>query len=567
MRDKCMPDVFDVFAEFVGAFRWGPASPISSPNVGLKPPPERLRTNLLRSPPIPVDPLPRPLGYSFGLLYNARVKKRPQFVYLLVGALTCWSCGHSAGEGKSTDDGTSGAGTETETETETETATETETVGPRSTAGVTSGSSGGGTATTTGTTTSATGGSTGGPPLGPQIALGGRHTCLLDDGLLCWGRNEDGQLGLGDTLDRGDDEPASSSFKVDLPAEIVAVGLGQFHTCALTADDDVYCWGRGDDGRLGYASSMTIGDDELPAEAGPVSVGGGVVQLAVSGTRSCALLAGGGVRCWGSGILGHGNFDIIGDNETPASAGDVPLGEPASRIAVGSGQICAILENGSVTCWGQGIYGELGYGNTDDIGDDETPAEVGPVQLTGPAEDLVAGNGHTCALLQDGGVQCWGSGGNGALGYGTTDHVGDDETPQDVGVVDIGGPALAITAGDRHTCAIRSDGEVLCWGNGFHGKLGHGDTQTVGDNEAVLSAAPVQIGSEPAVLAAGGGHTCAVTMPGDVLCWGLGRFGQLGYGNTPAACGAGGTMDCALDPLCCVGDDEAPVDAGSVPTG
>jgi uncharacterized repeat protein (TIGR01451 family) len=156
-----------------------------------------------------------------------------------------------------------------------------------------------------------------------------------------------------------------------------------------------------------------------------------------------------------------------------------------------------------VRCWGDGNTGKLGYGNTTDIGDDELPGSVGPVDLgTGrTARGISAMRFHTCALLDDGSVRCWGFGDEGQLGYGNTSNIGDDETPGSVGPVDIGAgrTALTITVGQRHSCVLLDNGDVRCWGNASAGQLGYASTTDIGDDEAPAVAGPVQLGGRLAV--------------------------------------------------------------------
>ena len=260
-------------------------------------------------------------------------------------------------------------------------------------------------------------------------------------------------------------------------------------------------------------------------------------RLAAGGDHTCAILANGSVRCWGLGVdgqLGYGNKDNIGDDETPASAGAVPLGARHTATAIAAGELhtCAILDDGSVRCWGYGGDGRLGYGNTRNLGDTPatTPDKLGPVNL-GPgrtATAITAGNGHTCAILDDGSVLCWGFGANGRLGYGNTSNVGDTPaaTPGKVGPVSLGPgrTAVAISAGMGHTCAILDDGSVRCWGYDFDGELGYlnlGAGADLGDTPATTpdKIGPVSLGGHKAVaISAGGRHTCAILDDGSVRC-------------------------------------------------
>jgi alpha-tubulin suppressor-like RCC1 family protein len=249
----------------------------------------------------------------------------------------------------------------------------------------------------------------------------------------------------------------------------------------------VRCFGNGSLGRLGYASENDLGDNETPATAGDLEIGGAVVQLAAGGDHSCVVLDKGAVRCWGSGIegqLGYGNFDNIGDDETPAFAGDVNLGGLATQVVTGSLHTCALLDNGAVRCWGNNLSGQLGYGNTTSIGGVNTPAQVGDIPLGATATQLAAGRFHTCALLDTGNVRCWGNNFEGQLGYGNTLFIGDNETPETAGDVDLGGATVVqIGAGAAHTCALLDTGAVRCWGAAFFGRLGTGNEINIGDDE------------------------------------------------------------------------------------
>ncbi|MDQ6803548.1 MAG: hypothetical protein M3065_00980, partial [Actinomycetota bacterium] len=264
-------------------------------------------------------------------------------------------------------------------------------------------------------------------------------------------------------------------------------------------------------------------------------------QLDVGANHSCAVLDDGRLRCWGFGTdgqLGYGNTTAIGDNETPGSVGPVNFGTGRTAIAISAGDVhtCALLNDGSVHCWGFGANGRLGYGNTANVND---AASAGPVELgtNRTATAIAAGGGHTCAVLDNGTVRCWGFGTSGALGYGNTNTIGDNETPGMAGPVDLGPgrKAVAVTAGAVHTCVLLEDGNVLCWGEGGNGRLGYGNQTSIGDDEPVSTVVtPVNFGSGRTAVAisAGGSHTCAVLNDGTVRCWGFGGNGQLGYGNT-----------------------------------
>jgi alpha-tubulin suppressor-like RCC1 family protein len=331
---------------------------------------------------------------------------------------------------------------------------------------------------------------------------------------------------------------------------VVQIALGAFHSCVLLESGTVRCWGSGP---LGYGSSDVIGDDsgETPGSGGDVDVGGPVRHLASSRDHVCVALASGQVRCWGPGgdKLGYGDGDdgFVGDNETPAQRGVVDVGGDAIQVAAGTEHSCALLSDGAVRCWG--AAGLLGTKAVFSIGEGEAPATGPTIELGGAATQIVAGTNHTCALLEDKTVRCWGSVGEGQLGYGNLEHIGDDETPEEVGAVPVGGPVVQVAAGEGHTCALLEDKTVRCWGRGDDGQLGYGDDADVGYAQTPGSLpSPVDVGGDVEFIAVGGAHTCAVLTSGALRCWGANAVGQLGH---PAGAP--------------IGDDEAPATAGDVP--
>ncbi len=384
-------------------------------------------------------------------------------------------------------------------------------------------------------------------PAAGRLDAGASHTCaVLDDGSgRCWGYGGDGELGYGTTNNVGDTQTpaAAGPLNVGIGHTITAISAGSFHTCALLDDGSVRCWGYGADGRLGYGNLTNV---DSPASVGPVDLGPGRTAKAISagGAHTCAIRDDGSVLCWGFGFdgqLGYGNAQDLGDTSPPGSHPPVDLGagHTAKAISAGGLHTCAILDDGSVRCWGYGFFGQLGYGDRNNIGDSATPApaSVGPVNL-GPGRTAVAisaGAAHTCAILDDGSVRCWGFGGRGELGYGDTNNIGDTEVPGLVAPVALGPgrTAKAISAGTDHTCAIRDDGTVLCWGNGADGRLGYGNTSNVGDTQTPASIGPVDLGAGRTAVAisAGGAHTCAWLDNGSLRCWGYGANGRLGYCN------------------------------------
>lgn len=383
------------------------------------------------------------------------------------------------------------------------------------------------------------------------VFVGGDNSCALSHvgGVRCWGDGTRGRLGLQSTEDVGTSDVPSDHDEIEIGGVVRQLAIGTAHICALLEGGSVRCWGVVDDGRLGYGAAVTedVGDDEVPASVGdvPLPGSGRAVAIASNGQHTCVVIdVDRQVACWGSGKdgrLGYGDVEVVGDDETPAEAGMVDLG-PVSVVDVGAGasHTCALLDDGGVICWGDGITGRLGTGQPaqPDVGDDESPAVLGPIELAAPAVAISVGSQHSCALLDDGRVSCWGAGASGRLGNGVVADIGDDETPIDA-LLQVGAPVLAVSAGRAHTCLLLEGGGVRCFGEGKAGKLGTGNTDNLGDKpgEVPSSFADVSITDDDRrALAVGTGvdHTCVRLDGGAVRCWGAAAKGQLGYGNTTA---------------------------------
>ncbi len=386
------------------------------------------------------------------------------------------------------------------------------------------------------------------------LDVGAEHACaVLGDGSVrCWGHNTFGQLGYGNTSDVGDDEQPAAAGPVKLGAGRTAraVATGTDHTCALLDDGTVRCWGRNNVGQLGQGNTTDIGDDETPDSVPPVQLGAGRKAVAITAGNqiSCALLDDRTVRCWGadtSGQLGtNGPATNIGDDETPAQAPVVGLDLPALAIsASSSNHVCALLEGGRVGCWGEGSFGALGYGNNQTVGDDEDPQDAGYVNVGAgrTAKAISTGAYDSCAILDDDSLRCWGYGQYGRLGLGNQSSVGMSDVPGSAPVLNfgLGRTVQAVSAGGAftplaHACAVLDDATVRCWGHNPSGQLGYGNASDIGDDEAAGAGGAVNVGAGRTVsaIAAGNASTCALLDDGSVRCWGLGTFGRLGTGAT-----------------------------------
>jgi alpha-tubulin suppressor-like RCC1 family protein len=365
-----------------------------------------------------------------------------------------------------------------------------------------------GTVTITDTTNAAVIGT---PTLTPvtqtRLAAGAAHTCSVssEGGLSCWGFNSSGQLGDGTTTNQQTPVPVSG-----LSIDVLAVSAGRGHGCAATAKDEFLCWGDNANGQLGDGTTIS--------RLTPVQVSGltsGVAAVSTGGVHSCALTPGGALFCWGSNGSGQIGDGTTTDRLTPVSVSGLSSGVAA--VSAGNLHSCALTTAGAVRCWGFNVSGRLGDGTTTQ---QQTPVPVSG--LSSGVVAVAAGGEHSCALTTAGAVRCWGSNFAGQLGDGTTTT---RLTPVPVSGLSSG--VAAISVDNAHSCALTTAGAVLCWGGNFFGQLGDGTTTNR------LTPVPVSgLASGVAAISGGDNHSCALTTAGAVRCWGANADGGLGDGTT-----------------------------------
>ena len=392
------------------------------------------------------------------------------------------------------------------------------------------------------------------------LSAGSNFVCaILGDGSVkCWGNNSDGRLGIGSTAAQGDgaNEMGDSLARVDLgPGRTAAaISAGNAHVCVILDNGAVKCWGQNDSNsaQLGLGDFNNRGDNagEMGANLPAVDLGPGrtATAIAAGGTHTCAILDNGAVKCWGRsnrGQLGYDNSNTVGGSSSQMGANlpQVNLGLTAKAITAGDQHTCAILSNDSLKCWGGNLFGQLGIESTVDTGDTSGEmAVLSPVSLpTGrTVRAISAGAYHTCAVLDNGALACWGYNNHGQLGVGSTFNRGDGsgEMGNSTQFADLGAgrTATAVAAGDGHTCVVLDNARLKCWGSATFGAIGSGSSTTLGDNTGEMgdNLPPVELGSGRTVLAvtANGSSTCVVLDDGSVKCWGNNSNGQLGYGDT-----------------------------------
>lgn len=332
-----------------------------------------------------------------------------------------------------------------------------------------------------------------------EIASSWDFTCAKSEtGLVqCWGDNVFGQRGDGT---RTRHPTPVDVIAVDAPFDRLAAGSN--HNCAR-ANGKVYCWGQNDGAVLGEGVGAR---SDVPLEV--VGLEEEVTSVAAGFAYGCASLQSGRAKCWGMSPVGQ------------MSSADVPGLKPTVREVVGGPlalHACAISASGALSCWGRNDFGELGDGTTT-----ESSSAVAVVGLDSGVAAATAGVMHTCALTGSGGVKCWGRNDSGQLGNGSF-----DASPLPVDVVGLDSGVAAISAGEHHTCAMLTDGSMKCWGGNDEGQLGIGS-----DSQSHAQPVDVMLFDQSATaIAAGAGHTCATISDGATVCWGANFYGVLGDGT------------------------------------
>ncbi len=377
-----------------------------------------------------------------------------------------------------------------------------------------------------------------------QVITGGFHTCVLykEGNARCFGQNSRGQLGLGHMDNIGDDESILSEDFLAIDEKIIDISSGLYHSCAVLESGKVLCWGANQAGQLGLGHTDDIGDDEDLSSATKIDLGEKAIRIYSGTNYNCALLESKNVKCWGEnslGQLGLGHTDAIGDNETADQFAYTPIGSQVLQMDIStiSNHTCAALVSGDVKCWGNNGFGQLGYGHTNNLGDNETVQNIPTLSFASKVLKLATGYLHTCAITEGQKVHCWGYNALGQLGLGSIDTIGDNE---DVSVLDPVAlsnelPMKSVATGNNHTCSLGTDNRIYCWGFGQLGAIGHASTQNIGDDEvATLSNTLVNIPNEEFSQINGGvNHTCALEKSaGKVICWGNNTSGELGLGHT-----------------------------------
>lgn len=345
-----------------------------------------------------------------------------------------------------------------------------------------------------------------------QVRASNLNTCAVtkEGAVYCWGDNFDGQLGAGGTTDGGLPSPLPLRV-IDLPESAGLIRPGASHTCALSDTGALYCWGYNETGQLGTGDGVA---SSVPVAAS--SYEGGVLDMGTGNEFTCVLLEGDRIQC-----LGYNQFGALGADTPEANFAPVDIeGTPSGivDIDVAGWGMCALTDVGDMWCWGRNHAGQLGDGTFENRSE---PAKV--TGLDGQVAKMAVKHAYACAITTAGGLKCWGRNAGGQLGNGTTITA---TTPVDVvglsqGVVDVSLGARLL----GHACAIVEGGGVKCWGSNDVGQLGTGSN--------VSSTVPIDVPlpGPASQLALGETHACALLQDGRLFCWGGNPNGEVGDGT------------------------------------
>lgn len=340
-------------------------------------------------------------------------------------------------------------------------------------------------------------------PLVEQITAGGSHTCAINSlsQAYCWGNNNNGQLGNGQT------DPNAVTSLNPTPQKVVggltfkSIYAGINHTCGLTGSGAVYCWGDNSDSQLGIGNNTDQNTPQLIS-------GFTFVQLTLGDDHTCGRTGIGQVYCWGSNQFGQLG---LGDNQS-RNTPQLVSGYTFTDLAEGTSGIstCGVVTGGAAYCWGYGDDGQLGNNTYSSA---NTPQVVSGSLIF---QQLVQST-HMCGLTTAGSTYCWGWNSFGQLGLGDTS---ERTTPQPIAGLDF----VQLSTGGSHTCGILANGSAYCWGWNNSGRLGIGNNTNQNTPQAISGLAWRRISG-------GSSHTCGITLAGAAYCWGNNQNGRLGIGD------------------------------------
>jgi alpha-tubulin suppressor-like RCC1 family protein len=344
-----------------------------------------------------------------------------------------------------------------------------------------------------------------------NVSAGDSHTCgVRSNGkLYCWGADYAGQVGDGSN----DGDGAPYPRRIGAFEDWSAVSAGGSHTCGIRHGGKLYCWGGDYTGQIGNGNGY---DSNVIS---PKRIGSLEDWSNVSAGRlhTCGVRKNGKLYCWGMDINGQvGDGDGSSDKSAPVRIG---THEDWSTVDAGSDHTCGVRTNGKLYCWGWDNLGQVGDGNGGSDTRVTAPRRIGTLE---DWSKVSTGAIHSCGIRHGGKLYCWGNDGNGQIGDGGSDK--DKSAPVRVGTFE---DWSNVSAGIIHTCGIRTNGRLYCWGNDSKGQLGDGFLQHDG------ATGPRRIGTfeDWSKVSAGAAHTCGVRKNGKLYCWGSDDEAQIGNGE------------------------------------
>ncbi|MBN1655656.1 MAG: hypothetical protein JXA30_17965 [Deltaproteobacteria bacterium] len=350
-----------------------------------------------------------------------------------------------------------------------------------------------------------------------SISSGDDHCCAIkrDGRLFCWGKGSEGQLG---------NAPVSNSTipvqEYTTATDWSTVSAGGDHTCAIKADGRLFCWGANNSGQIGL----------IPVESNPLehiqesTAATDWSQVSAGRGSTCAIKDDRRLFCWGS-YLGLGNGSDNGLSREPVR--EYTAATDWAQVSAGANHTCAIKTDGRLFYWGRvpGVPSGGGFSPYDYNNYNVTIPEPESTAATDWAQ-VSAGANHTCAIKTDGGLFCW--------GYGSIDpSIADRTEPRQLMVPTRESTAATdwaqVSAGAGFTCAVKTDGRLFCWGTDDYGQLGHEANSTEDQWVPVQESTAATDWSQ---VSAGSNHTCALKSDRQIFCWGANYHGQLGNNST-----------------------------------
>jgi alpha-tubulin suppressor-like RCC1 family protein len=356
----------------------------------------------------------------------------------------------------------------------------------------------------------------------PIIKTASAFSCsLANNEMKCWGNSMSGQLGIGSLTTQITPQPVSFGFGAY--ATEISLGYGE-HACAIINDGSARCWGAGQFGKIGDGTGDNKQSPSPVAFSQKFASNTTATAISAGDQHTCAILNYGNVSCWGRGAGSAIGIPLNNNDQNfPQPTNSLGVGRTALNISLGYQFACAILDNGLVSCWGGGGDGQMGNGNNAESNPIPTPTSSLGANRTAVA--IASGTTHTCVILDNGSVSCWGQNSYGALGRGT--EGGYSSNPALTNSLGPNRTAVSISAGYANTCVVLDNGEAKCWGYNGAGQLGDGTTTSQYSPTTVLMSSELRFSS----IDISSGHNCAVFENGHATCWGYNTYGQYGDGS------------------------------------